>query len=313
MEEAVASGRGRWSTAAALTLAVLLLSVFDALAMVLLPLAILMVGWPAERRIGWIVAGLSLWVIGVLVTAGGLALLARGWALLLGVAFLSATMARPEWPVISRGLAAAGFAAVIGGVGLMASGRAGELDVAVRAHFANVSNLTSGDLERRLPDTVWTEELRTATERIGELQAQMFPALLGLQSLAALALAAWWIRRLGRSRSRAFELAPFREFRFHDELIWALIGGILLMVMPLGPAIGRLGANLVLFMGALYALRGVAVYVFMLARSRSVPAIVVSVLVVVFLYPLAMSAAVVMGVGDTWLDVRRRGAVAKPS
>jgi len=58
MDEAGGNGSSvRWSTAIALSVAVLLLSVFDAVPLVALPLAVLLVALPAERRWKWVAVG----------------------------------------------------------------------------------------------------------------------------------------------------------------------------------------------------------------------------------------------------------------
>jgi hypothetical protein len=292
----------------------LLLSVFDALALVLLPLAILMLALPAgERRARWIATGVVLWVLAVLVSAGGLAVLSRIWALLLGTTYLGLTLARPGWDVTSRALASIGATLAAGGLALLVSGQAVALDARVRTHFQELSALTIGDLQARLPGSTWIADLGEATERIAALQAELFPALLALQSLMALALASWWIRRLGRSDSEAFRLGRLRDFRFNDQLIWLLIGSLLLFLLPLGEVATRLALNGLVFMAALYAYRGLAVFVFLATGSRSIPTMVLGALALVFLYPVAFTAALLMGVGDTWLDVRRRVATATPA
>ncbi len=313
MEEAVGGGRGRWSAAIGLSIGVLLLSVLDALALVLLPLAILMVGWPSDRRAKWLVAGVLLWLLGVLVVGGPFALLSRGWALLLGGVYLALSLIRPEWPVTSRALAATGVALGIGAAGLVLSGQAGAFDTQIREHFAAMSSLTVADLQERMPDSQWVAELRGATEQISAAQARLFPALLALQSLVALALASWWVRWLGRARSGAFELRRLRDFRFNDQLIWLLIAGLVLLVLPFGAGAQRMAINMIVFMTALYALRGLAVFMYLAVGSRSIPTMVFGVIALIFLYPVAFTAALLMGVGDTWLDVRRRVAQTDPS
>jgi uncharacterized protein YybS (DUF2232 family) len=141
----------------------------------------------------------------------------------------------------------------------------------------------------------------------------MFPALLALQSLVALALASWWVRRLGRSNSEAFQLAQLRDFRFNDELIWILIGALILYLLPLVELVDRIALNMILFMMVLYALRGLAVFVFLASGARSIATMVFGAVALLFLYPVAFMAALLMGVGDTWLDVRRRVAKANPT
>lgn len=307
MEAAVESGRGRWSTALGLTMAVLLLSVFDALAIVLLPLAILVIALPTERRFGWVGMGLLLWLLVVFLGAGPLAVLSRGWSMMLGATFLAVTIVRSEWPVITRALATVAASFLAGALGLAAAGEVTVLDRLVREHFRNVSALTLSEVRAQIPDAPWVDELSLATEQIANLQADLYPALLGLQSLAALALVSWWIRRIRRSESGAFVLAPLREFRFSDQLIWVLIIGLVLYVLPVGTTFTeRLALNVLAFMGALYALRGLAVFVFLARGTRSLATVILGALALVFLYPVAITAALLMGIGDTWLDVRSR-------
>jgi hypothetical protein len=313
MESAGAVGRGRWSSALGLTLAVIFLTALDALALVFLPMAVMVAGLPAERRVKWLLVAVGLWVFGSVTSAGTMGMLSQGWALMLAAIFFTLTLARPDWGVASRGLAAVGIAMTIGGLALLVTGQYADLDVTIRQHFETVSALTIGDMQTRMPDSAWLADLRGAADQIGALQTRLFPALLALQSLAALALASWWVRRMGRSDSRAFELAPLREFRFPDELIWLLIAALALSILPMGASVDRIALNALVFMGALYALRGLAVFVFLAASSRSIPTMVLGTLALVFLYPVAFTAALLMGVGDTWLDVRRRAAKARPT
>ena len=313
MEEAVESGRGRWSTAIGLSFLVLVLSIFDALALVVLPLAILMVALPTARRVRWTIVGGLLLVLAFLLSSGNLAIVSRGWALMLGAAFLALTLARPGWDVISRALASTAISLVVGSVAIAATGQSEALDQAIRRQLTEVSALTIGDLQRRVPDATWVAELRTASEQIANAQAELFVALLALQSIVALALAAWWVRRVGRSDSESFVLARLRDFRFSDELIWVLIAGVVGLLLPLGTVGDRIALNALAFMAALYALRGLAVFVFLATESRSVATMILGALALVFLYPIALTAALMMGVGDTWLDVRSRVAAATPS
>ena len=313
MGEAVEGGRGSWGTAFFLTFAVLLLSVFDALSLVLLPLAILMVGLPAGRKPKWLLFGIAIWLLSALVGGGPLATMSRGWALILGSTYLAVSLARPFWSVTSRALTAVGVSLAVGSVGILLMGQANQLDELIRSHFAEISTLTVADLQARMPASPWVAELQTATQRIAALQADMFPALLAFQSLVALALVSWWVRRLGRSDSEAFQLAPLRDFRFQDELIWILIGALILYLLPLVELADRIALNMILFMMVLYALRGVAVFVFLASGARSIATMVLGAVALLFLYPVAIMAALVMGVGDTWLDVRSRVAKANPT
>jgi len=304
MDEAVESGRGRWSTAVALAILVLVLSVFDPVALVAIPLAMLVIGLPTERRLFWGGVGFALWLVALVLPGGLLQQLSRGWALVLGLMFLTLTLLRPGWPVVMRALGSTGAALLAGGVAMAFAGGISGVDDLVRSHLDGITTLLFSDLERRAPGAAWIADLRVTSEQLAERQVYLFPAYLALQSVAALALSAWWVRRLGRAGNEAFRFGALREFRFNDQLVWVLILGIVLLLLP--PQVARLGVNLVAFMAALYTLRGFAVFVFLASESGSVLTIVLGVVALLVLYPLVFTAALLVGLGDTWLDVRRR-------
>lgn len=147
----------------------------------------------------------------------------------------------------------------------------------------------------------------SAVYQAAELQAALYPALLALGSLAALGVAWWMYRRLTAKEPQP--LRPLREFRFRDELVWLLIAGILLVLLPVGGVASRTGTNLLTFMGALYALRGGAVMLALLGAPGPAAALLGGV-AALLLYPLFMAAALVLGLSDTWLDLRARGRSA---
>jgi hypothetical protein len=102
-------------------------------------------------------------------------------------------------------------------------------------------------------------------------------------------------------------LGPLKEFRFNDQLVWVFVGGLLLLVTRAGEPLGRVGANAMVFMGALFALRGAAVVVFMSGGVSLVGLLVVTV-GLVLVPALVLSGALVIGIGDVYLDVRGRVA-----
>jgi len=162
VEEAVDGGRGSWGAAIGLTALVLAFSVLDAMTLVLIPMALLIVALPGERRLRWALVALALWLIAMLFSGGVLALVSRGWALAIGAVFLGTTLMRPDWSVTARALATTGATIGSSGVMLLLSGRAGQLDALVREHLAPVSAMTIDSLESRVPDAEWLSELRMA-------------------------------------------------------------------------------------------------------------------------------------------------------
>lgn len=305
-----ARGGGGWGTAVALLIAVSFLSVFYAFPLVAFPLAVLLLALPGKRHGKQVGAAAMILALALLLPGGELTTLSRGWALLLGSALLLTTLLRPTWGVLPRSLAALALGLALGAAGLTASGAWGGVDWMLREHYQSVSTLAAGDLSARMPDSAWAKEFQAATARVASLQWFLFPAILGLQSLAALALACWWVGRFHQQEKRTFELRPLREFRFHDQLIWVVIAGLLLVALPLGEVATRIGYNALFFMGALYALRGVGIFLFLAGRAPSVLSILLGTLAAIFLYPLILTAVLVVGLGDTWLDVRRRATLA---
>jgi len=144
-------------------------------------------------------------------------------------------------------------------------------------------------------------ELQSAS---GTFAAPLYPALLALESLAACALAWGLYHRMSRARLGA-AMAPFRCFRFSDELIWALVAGMTITVLPALDALRLVGANLVVFFGALYALRGFGVIAWFYPQPTLGAQLAASAVAVVLL-PVSLPLAVGLGVTDTWIDWRRR-------
>ncbi len=313
MEPAGATGSVRWGTAVALTLAVMFLSIFDAIPLVALPLAVLFVALPAESRWKWIGMGTAIWVAAVALPGSTLSALSRGWGLLLGGAFLLSSAVRPRWGVLPRALLAVVLAGAAGLGGLALTGAWPAVDRLVQSHLQTVASLTLTSVGTQAAGSAWVGELGEVARRMARLQWTLFPAVLALQSLAALALASWWVARSRRREETSFRLRPLREFRFNDQLVWLAIAGLVLLLLPFGAAATRVGVNALFFMGALYALRGLGVFLFLAGGAPSIGLIVLGVLAAIILNRVVLTAALLVGLGDTWLDIRGRAKLAPRS
>jgi hypothetical protein len=139
------------------------------------------------------------------------------------------------------------------------------------------------------------------------MASAVFPALLLLQSFAGLALSWALYQRLARAPQGA-PLLRLREFRFDDNLIWGVVLALAALVLTPLAGLGPLGGNLAVFFGGLYAVRGVAVVAALAAAAgiEGLLAMAGATLVMVFLAPVAVLAALALGVTDTWVDWRRR-------
>ncbi|HKW49792.1 MAG TPA: DUF2232 domain-containing protein, partial [Gemmatimonadaceae bacterium] len=171
------------------------------------------------------------------------------------------------------------------------------------------------DLTSRFPTLATmpaeTEKALKALSRVG---LTVFPSLLALESLIALALAWAIYHRLSRARLGA-PLRPLREFRFNDQLVWGLMVGLTIVVLPTLQSFRGVGRNLLVFFYALYAIRGLGVLAWFLAPGAIAAALTVAfamLWVPIIQYAAAAGFLVllftsfVLGLGDTWADWRRR-------
>lgn len=229
----------------------------------------------------------------------------RGWALLAGAWFAALTVRHPSSTFSSRALGAvagaAGVAALLLG---LRSGAWRALEWAVEDRLGR-GMATAMEALRLLGGggDALPPALATAVQETVQTQAQVFPALLGISSLAGMGVAWWVYVRLSTGSDQG--VGPLRDFRFNDHLVWVFIGGLLLLLTPWEEVLARVGANAVVFMGALYALRGAAVILF-LSGGLSLFGYVMLAFGLVLLPPLVLTGAMVVGIGDTWLDVRSR-------
>jgi len=320
------SPRGRgWGTLVALVLAALTFWVSgDPTALIGFPLAAVLLALPPRRPAQLVLAalGLLLALAGPLDSAIGQ--FDRVWALLLGVWFVASLYFVRGISLTSRSLlatlATAASSAVFllfrpGGIAGLDSELSATLKTAVKQQI-ELWNAAGAKLPPAFTQGMY---------RVVEIRSAVAPALAALASMAALALVWGIYQRTARRDETAAApgapvapvapLPPLREFRFRDELVWLLIAGVLLVLVPgLAPGAVRAGANLLTFMGALYALRGVAVLVSMSGGAFGLGGLLLVLFAALadsWIPALVMAAAVLVGLTDTWLDLRAR--IAAPS
>lgn len=244
-------------------------------------------------------------------------LMLRGWGVLLAACFAGTLLLKGEVRFLPRALLAILAALVLGAL----------LVLVTDGGVATAAGVVSEEFSRRASEALraWQEftaqpqwqELAQDNDGAIELSAQverqftalptaakvLVPAMLALQSLAALALAWAFYHRFGRARLGP-PLVALRDLRFHDAFVWGLIAGLLVLVVPMPDALAALGINLLVFFGVLYVLRGLGVFLWFLKPGRWM-LVLWSILLVMFWSVLAV-VALVVGVGDTWLDWRNR-------
>ncbi len=303
-------GRRGWPRAAALFGVALATSVVEPVALMGIPFVLLGIGIGMRRPSVFVMSALAaLLVIGG-VDQDGLWYLDRAWALLAGSCFLALTLLRPSSGFSGRALGAVAGAATLAAMLLSVRAHAwSTVDWLIRERMTDgVATAVQALVLFRGGESLSPEMVATLYETV-ESQAGVFPAVLGVATLASLGVAWWLYVRLSTGSDQG--VGPLRDFRFNDHLVWLFIGGLVLLVMRWEAVSAQVGANAVVFMGVLYALRGAAVILFV-SGGLSLLGYVLLGFGMVFLPPLVLTGAMVIGIGDTWLDVRRRVRAPNP-
>lgn len=283
-------------------------------------------GWWAGGRLSLAIVWIALatWVLVAFARSGGsFDYLACGWVVLLAATFAGLV-------ILAHGAASRLFSTqafvAIGVTFVLAAGAT----IATTHGSATVAGMVSAEATKRGEQSLaeWRQTTESkewrdlfagnadaktiATAMESQLQAAptvastLFPSMLALESLVALAIAWAVYHRIGRARLGP-PLAALRDFRFSDQFVWGLVAGLAMIVVPGFGAMRAVGANLLVFFGALYALRGVGVGLWFLS-----PGPVMMALLILFgmVFPPVLGVlGVGLGVGDTWLNWRAR---AKP-
>lgn len=257
--------------------------------------------------------------------------LARGWTLVLAGAFGLVSLFGARRPFFARSLIALSvslaLALIMSWIGPVSGGhmtRAVRDELARRnAEWMGTLNGFIGQYPREWNDLIaripQIADLPAETEKqlgvLADTGGGIFPSLLALESVIALAIAWSLYHRLARTRLGP-PLAQLREFRFNDQFVWGLIAGLAIVFLPMLSPARLVGRNLLVFFSALYAMRGLGVLSFFLAPGAL--AITGTVGFMMLLIPPVLTAiatigffilgitAFGLGLGDTWADWRNR-------
>ena len=287
-----------------------------------------LVGWWAGGRILLAVVWVAVacWVLTQSAVPGTFDNLVRGWSLVLAGAFGLLCLVRLQHTFFGRALTAVGLALLLVlGLGVKGPFTATRARQTVQVELArrNTESMTTfRGIAQQYPEA--TKSMPQLGTMLDDLEQQLratsaagvglAPSLLLLQSLTALALAWATYHRIARTRIGA-PLGPLRDFRFNDQLVWGLIAGLAIVFVPALDFLDAAGRNLLVFFGALYAIRGFGVLSWFLAPGALAVMLMVgfAMLWLPVLTPVAVLgfmllalAAFGLGLGDTWADWRRR-------
>lgn len=246
--------------------------------------------------------------------------LAYGWTALVCAAFGVASLLTPGEGFFARALGAVALAVAASFIAVsFAPGGAANVREIVLAEYGHRTDQTIGWFSRVTTSQDW----RAAAERNPQLDAmaasnevdlrrlpergvRLLPALVALESLAALALA-WVVYNRVAAVAAGPAFGALRDFRFSDQLIWGLAVGATIFFLPVFRDGRSAGLNLLVFFGALYLLRGVGV-LSSVTRGRWVGTFLI--VLTIFAPALLGALAFGVGVGDTWMDWRGRSRPA---
>ncbi|HVD62320.1 MAG TPA: hypothetical protein VNC11_15725 [Gemmatimonadaceae bacterium] len=257
------------------------------------------------------------------------AALARGWTLLLAAAFGLVSVFSPAQSFISRALstlaiaAGLGFVLVLispGGPARISTTMATEYTRRVDESMAQLRNAASaarprGEVSAEDADR-WNQMVEDQTLDISRSSAPLVPALLALESLAAMAVA-WSLYHRLNPRPIGPALSRLRDFRFNDQLVWGVAVGASIAIVPAFSEAKNAGYNLLVFFGALYVLRGLGILgwisngrVIRLFLAVAAWTLVVGIIAYKLGFLIALGAPLIalafsLGLGDTWVDWRR--------
>lgn len=303
------SSRG-WTLVRAVGLAigVVIVSPINPLVLVSLPLAVLLLAFRPYDVRALLFAGLLIALVFSDVRAGHGALwyAERGWALLASGGFVVAAVFVKRRSLLLRGLGGLGAgAAGLGVTAWLSPGVLAQVDWSLTQRFREAA-LAARDLIGSVQGgDGLAAGLQDALFRWAGVQEAVYPALLALATVGALAVG-WYV--VARFAGVVTALPPLRNFRFDDGLVWVLLLSVALIVVPVGGEIvSRIGGNAALFLGVLYLLRGAGVLLWVAAATLGTGWMAwLWGLVALLLYPVAAGIALLLGVSDSWFDLRGR-------
>lgn len=158
-------------------------------------------------------------------------------------------------------------------------------------------------------DTAMLQQMERGFDAVVRFMADYYPAGIAIELLAAFALATALLHRIA-GQPVGTPLGRLRDFRFSEHLGWAAAVPLAILILPKLSVVKIAAGNVLLVTGSLYALRGIGVAAFGMTAmgGGGVTLGLALALAVVFMLPVVGAGAIVLGVLDAGLDLRRRWA-----
>ncbi|MCZ6755351.1 MAG: DUF2232 domain-containing protein [Gemmatimonadetes bacterium] len=139
------------------------------------------------------------------------------------------------------------------------------------------------------------------------LMVRLFPGLTVLAAGTGL-LVAWAVYQRVAFRPVGGPAAPFTNFRGSDHLLWGLVVPLAILISPAGDTLDLVAVNALLVFGVIYVIRGAAILTWFMRSKSRLGSLGLGLLAVaaLFVLPIAGSGLLLLGIVDTWIDIRRR-------
>lgn len=139
------------------------------------------------------------------------------------------------------------------------------------------------------------------------LVVRLFPGLTVLAAGTGL-LVAWAVYQRVAFRPVGGPAAPFTSFRGSDHLLWGLVVPLAILISPAGDTLDLVAVNALLVFGVIYVIRGAAILTWFMRSKSRLGSLGLGLLAIaaLFVLPIAGSGLLLLGIVDTWIDIRRR-------
>jgi len=276
----------------------------DVIVFALGPIGVLLMvsGLHTTRERLWLSAILA-WTVFWLVEPGGIATqIIRGSGVILTGAFVASVLWRPERLGRNVGIAVAvGLAGTLWWTWLLGVTWERVAFGLTRATWATYQAMARSMTVFDGPGTV--EDAAAGIE----LAVTLFPGLTVLAAVAGL-LVAWAVYQRVALHPMGKPAAPFTSFRGSDHLLWGMVVPLAMLISPAGETADLVAINALLVFGTVYATRGAAIVTWFMRSKSPLGSVGLGLLAVaaLFVLPIAGSGLLLLGIVDTWIDIRRR-------
>jgi len=149
-------------------------------------------------------------------------------------------------------------------------------------------------------------KVKESMEELVGVMVRLLPAIVFIDLLLAATLGTIIFGLVSRENRLTPRVRELKYFSFPDILVWALIVGLIFLLLPLPRSVLSVLLNVLVVIVIFYILRGMGVGIYWLQRRGLSPLLIVLVafLVFILLPPIFFISLFLPGLLDTWYDFR---------